>query len=161
MNKQQLIQQIQSLEEQLKTTNEQLNNLKVKPEDADVGDVLDDGSIVFLRGDNFIMVMADPVCDTYGNYDERLVDYFGNKKWNERSIVGWFLPDANLMRRAMLVLPSMFKNDYYWTSSKGKVDFNRRHIAQKVLWCNGVVRGSESTAREDLYYMRAFKVIHF
>jgi hypothetical protein len=155
--KQQLIQQIQSLEEQLKTTKEQLKNLKVKPEDADIGDVLEDGSIVFLRGDNFIIVMANPEFDLFCQYDDSMANYFASKVWNDRSIAEWFLPDVNLMKRAMLVLPNMFKNEYYWTSSKGKVDFNR----QKILWCNGVVRGSESTAGADLFYMRAFRVIHF
>jgi hypothetical protein len=155
--KQQLIQQIQSLEEQLKTTKEQLKNFKVKPEDAEIGDALDDGSIVFLQGDGFIFVMADPEFDLFCQYDESMADYFASKVWNDRSIAEWFLPDANLMKRAMLVLPNMFKNEYYWTSSKGKVDFN----FQKVLWFNGVVRASESAAGADLFYMRAFRVIHF
>lgn len=157
--KQQLIQQIQSLEEQLKTTKEQLNNLKVKPEDSEVGDVLEDGSIVFLRGDNFIIVMADPECDSYGNYNERMVHYFSNKKWNERSIAGWFLPDANLMRRAMLVLPYLFKNDYYWTTTAG---YNVIVPTKVCLWVQqpGVVRDGSVTL---LYsnYTRVFKVIHW
>jgi hypothetical protein len=152
--KQQLIQQVRSLEEQLKTTKEQLKNLKVKPEDADVGDALEDGSIVFLRGEGFIFVMADPEFDLFCQYDESMVNYFASEVWWGRSIAEWFLPDTNLMRRAMLILPDMFKNEYYWTSSKVL-----NH--QQVLWCNGVVRSYEPTSRDDLYYMRAFRVIHF
>jgi hypothetical protein len=154
--KQQLIQEIANLEEQLNKAKEQLKNYKIKPEEVEIGDVLEDGSHVFLKGDNFIMVTADPDFDVACQYDESMVNYFASEVWADRSIAEWFLPDANLMKRAMLVLPASFRNNYYWTSCKSQLEPDR----QMCLWINGIVRSYEAV-HEEIYWIRAFKVIHF
>jgi hypothetical protein len=154
--KKQLIQEISNLEEQLNKAKEQLNNYKIKPEEAEIGDVLEDGSHVFLKGDNFIMVTADPDFDVLCQYDDSMVNYFASEVWNTRSIAGWFLPDGNLMKRAMLVLPASFRNAYYWSSSKSQFDPD----CQACLWINGVALRSD-LRQSGIFYMRAFKVIHF
>lgn len=154
MKKQELQERITDLEKKLNEAKEELANLNEPPK---VGAVLGDGSIVVIREDKMVIVMAPMAADVICEYDESMCNYFCTKFWSDMDVSGWFLPDEKLLYRVMVDFPKLF-NETWWYWSRTDRNENQKVILRRVPdYGIGTAQAIHSSNKT----MRAFKLIHY
>jgi hypothetical protein len=111
-----ITQKIQEAERHLETLRQDLRNYK-KVSDACVGDVLEDGSIVLVKGDNHAIVVCSKErefeSDWLGLMHHGLATCTTNHFDSE-----WFIPSKDLLLLAHNQISMFFDNCSYWSSSE-------------------------------------------
>lgn len=107
-----ITQKIQETERQLETLRQDLRNYK-KVSDTQVGDVLEDGSIVLVKGDNHAIVVCPKEREFESSWSDIMSRTFG------LADPEWFIPSKDLLLLAHKQIPSFFGgNRRYWSSSE-------------------------------------------
>jgi len=112
-----ITQKIQEAERHLEALRQDLRNYK-KVSDTQVGDVLEDGSIVLDKGDNHAIV----VCPIEKEFESNWLDLMHHGL--ATSITNhfdseWFVPSKDLLLLANKQIPSFFGGNHrYWSSSE-------------------------------------------
>lgn len=118
--KSQLQSRIQELENELKSLKEQLNNFKESPtiEDAEIGDTLEDGSIVIKKSDGLALLMAPKFTEYVVRWSEdfeHVLSFIETIGFNRSQ---WFVPTAHQLQIAMKTVPDEFSSLGYWSSEE-------------------------------------------
>ena len=110
MDRSSLNQQIQETERQLEILKQRLLNYKIV-EGAGVGDEIEDGSIVLVKGDNHAIVVCPKEREFQSNWDD--MKYVASQFDPE-----WFIPSKDLLMLAHKQIPQFFGKHRYWSSSE-------------------------------------------
>ena len=119
-NKQQLLQSIQETEEQLVKLKEQLNKKTPTIQDAEVGDTLEDGSILIKKENGLALLVAPKSTEVICKWSKEFSEVFD--KLTEQGFISsqWFIPSVYQLRLAFKVIPNEFNKTWYWSSSEIK-----------------------------------------
>ena len=112
MDRSSLNQQIQETERQLEILKRKLLNYKIV-EGAGVGDEIEDGSIVLVKGDNHAIVVCPKKREFQSNWDD-MKDSMRIKQFDPE----WFIPSKDLLMLAHKRIPQFSGNHRYWSSSE-------------------------------------------
>lgn len=117
MDRSSLNQQIQETERQLEILKLKLLNYKII-EGAGVGDEIEDGSIVLVKGENHAIVVCPKEKEFQSNWDD--IKYrFGQIKYDGGQFdPEWFIPSKDLLMLAHKQIPQFFSEYRYWSSSE-------------------------------------------
>ncbi len=113
-----ITQKIQEAERHLETLRRDLRNYK-EVSDTQVGDVLEDGSIVLVKGDNHAIV----VCSKEREFESYWCTIM-SRGWDENERdrkfdPEWFIPSKDLLLLAHKQIPLFFGGNHrYWSSSE-------------------------------------------
>ena len=111
MDRSSLNQQIQETERQLEILKQRLLNYKII-EGAGVGDEIEDGSIVLVKGENHAIVVCPKEREFQSNWD-------GMKCRAGRTFdPEGFIPSKDLLMLAHKRIPQFFGKHRYWSSSE-------------------------------------------
>jgi hypothetical protein len=131
---------IQELEAELVEFKSQLNSYKeVTIENASVGDVLEDGSIV-LKKENGLALLVAP----------RITEVKCEQGFNRSQ---WFVPTKEQLRLAFQNIPNEFSTAYYWSSS----EFNAT-VACRQGFATGYIY---SISKTNSGRVRAFRCVTY
>jgi hypothetical protein len=117
--KTQLQNKIQELEAELQEAKSQLSSYEeVTIENASVGDVLDDGSIVVKKENGLALLVAPKSTEVKATWSKEFSKIF--RKLNEQGFnrSQWFVPTKEQLRLAFQNIPNEFSTAYYWSSSE-------------------------------------------
>ena len=118
--KTQLQNKIQELEAELQQFKEQLNNYKEHPtiEEANVGDVLEDGSIV-VKKENGLALLAAPqstvVCCAWSKEFTEVFEKLKEQGFNPSQ---WFIPSVEQLKLAYNIENVNLSATAYWSSTE-------------------------------------------
>lgn len=108
-----ITQKIQEAERHLETLRQDLRNYK-KVSDTPVGDVLEDGSIVLVKGDNHAIVVCSKEREFESDWGTIM-----SRAWIGNFDPEWFIPSKDLLLLAHKQIPSFFGGNHrYWSSSE-------------------------------------------
>jgi hypothetical protein len=117
--KSQLQTKIQELEEDLSSFKQQLNNYKDHPtiQEAQVGDVLEDGCIVVKKENGVALLVAPKSTEVYATWSKKFPEVF--KKLEEEGFnpSQFFIPTEGQLDLAWETIPQDFSS-VFWTSTE-------------------------------------------
>ena len=120
--KTQLQNKIQELEAELQQFKEQLNNYKEHPtiEEANVGDILEDGSIVVKKENGLALLMAPQSTEVYCAWSKDFYEVFEKLKEQGFNPSQWFIPTAEQLKLAYTNenVRKNFSATIYWSSTE-------------------------------------------
>jgi hypothetical protein len=109
----QLAQDVQRISQQLETLRQDLRNYK-KVSDTRVGDELEDGSIVLVKGDNHAIVVCPKEREFVAGWSDVM-----SRAWIGNFDPEWFIPSKDLLLLAHKQIPLFFGGNHrYWSSSE-------------------------------------------
>ena len=117
-NKQQLLQSIQDTEQQLAKLKGQLNKKTPTIQDAEVGDTLEDGSIVLKKENGLALVVAPKSTEVKCKWSRQFSEVFEQLASHGFIPSQWFIPTVEQLQLAYAVLPNEFNKQWYWSSSE-------------------------------------------
>jgi hypothetical protein len=117
-NKQQLLQSIQDTEQQLAKLKGQLNKKTPTIQDAEVGDTLEDGSIVLKKENGLALVVAPKSTEVKCKWSRQFSEVFEQLASHGFIPSQWFIPTLEQLRLAYKVIPNEFNTEWYWSSSE-------------------------------------------
>lgn len=126
-SKEQLETKIEELEKQLKVFKEELQNTKPKTiQEANPGDVLEDGSIVIKKADGLALVVAPKCTEVKCNWSKEFTDVFESLTSHGFTVSQWFVPTVEQLKLAYSVIPKDFGGEMnsYWSSENYSNDFD-------------------------------------
>jgi hypothetical protein len=113
-----ITQKIQEAERHLETLRQDLRNYK-KVSDACVGDVLEDGSIVLVKGDNHAIVVCSKEKEFESDWGTIMSRVWDENEWDRKFDPEWFIPSKDLLLLAHKQIPQFFGGNHrYWSSSE-------------------------------------------
>ena len=118
--KSQLQTKIQELEAELSAFKTQLNNYKEAPsiQEASVGDILDDGSIVLQKENGLAILVAPKETEVHCTWSKDFSDVFDSLKSHGFNPSQWFVPTKEQLNLAYGLIPQHFASAYYWSSTE-------------------------------------------
>ena len=118
--KSQLQSKIQELEAELSAFKSQLNNYKETPtlQEAKVGDVLEDGTIVLSKENGIAILVAPNETEVRCTWSKEFTDAFDSLKTHGFNLSQWFIPSKELLNIAYQIIPQHFHSDFYWSSTE-------------------------------------------
>ena len=119
-SKNQLQSKIQELEAELQEFKQQLNTYKETTiENASVGDVLKDGSIVLQKSNGLALLVSPRSTEVEANWSPEFPEV--NQKLQEQGFITsqWFVPTKEQLQLAYELIPERFPSTYYWSSTEG------------------------------------------
>ena len=118
--KSQLQTKIQELESELQEFKQQLNNYKEFPtiQEAQVGDVLEDGCIVLQKSNGVALLVAPKSTDVRAAWSKKFPEVF--KKLEEEGFnpSQFFIPTKEQLNLAYKTIPQHFASSSYWSSTE-------------------------------------------
>ena len=116
--KTQLQNKIQELEAELNQFKQQLNDYKEHPtiENASVGDVLEDGSIVVQKENGIALLMAPRFTEVYCKWSKEFPEVFKKLKKQGFNPSQWFIPTVEQLTLAYNYVEEHFSAAGYWSS---------------------------------------------
>ena len=150
--KTQLQSKIQELEEELSSFKQQLNNYKDHPtiQEAQVGDVLEDGCIVVKKENGLALLVAPKSTDVYATWSKEFPEVF--KKLEEGfNPSQFFIPTKEQLNIAYETIPQHFAIAFYWSST----DFSATNACLQGFITGSLSSGSKAFA----YCVRASGVL--
>jgi hypothetical protein len=147
--KQQLLQSIKDTEEQLARLKEQLKRAPTI-QDAEVGDTLEDGSIVLKKENGLALLIAPKSTEVNCMWSKEFSRVFD--KLTEEGFIKsqWFVPTVEQLKLAFKVIPDELNNEYW--SSCDKNAFR----ASCVVYDN-----QYNLVKENTFSVRAFRCISY
>jgi hypothetical protein len=123
--KTQLQSKIQELESELQSFKQQLNNYKEFPtiQEAQVGDVLEDGCIVLKKENGVALLVAPESTDVRATWSKEFPEVF--KKLEEQGFnpSQFFIPTKEQLNLAYKTIPENFASTFYWSSTACRQNF--------------------------------------
>lgn len=117
--KQQLLQSIQETEAQLLKLKKDLESHKTPTiQEASVGDVLEDGSIVFKKENGMALLFAPASTEVVCPWSKEFSEVFEALKDNGFNPSQWFVPTLEQLQLAYKVVPEHFNKKWYWSSAE-------------------------------------------
>ena len=118
--KTQLQNKIQELEAELNQFKEQLNNYKEHPtiQEANVGDVLEDGSIVVEKQNGLALLAAPESTEVCCTWSKEFPGVFEKLKEQGFNPSQWFIPTVEQLKLAYAKVRNNFSASYYWSSTE-------------------------------------------
>ena len=118
-SKTQLLQSIKQTEEQLNKLKEELDNLKPPAiQEARVGDVLEDGSIVLKKENGIALLVAPKRTEVICSWSKEFKPVFDKLQEEGFNPSQWFVPTVQQLQLASQVIPGEFSSASYWSSSE-------------------------------------------
>ena len=119
LTKNQLQQEVQNLETKLQEFREQLNTYKaVTIETADIGDTLEDGSIVLKKSNGIALLVAPASTEVEAPWSKEFPLVFQKLKEEGFNPSQWFVPTKEQLQLAYRNIPNEFSSTYYWSSTE-------------------------------------------
>jgi hypothetical protein len=113
-----ITQKIQEAERQLEALRQDQRNYK-KVSDTRVGDVLEDGSIVLVKGDNHAIVVCSKEREFESDWGTIMSRGWDENEWDRKFDPEWFIPSKDLLLLAHKQIPLFFGGNHrYWSSSE-------------------------------------------
>jgi hypothetical protein len=151
-NRQKLLQTIGETEQQLEKLKEQLRSDPAPSiRDAEVGDSLEDGSIVLKKEDGLALVVAPKSTEVSCQWSKEFSEVFDRLAFQGFIPSQWFVPTVEQLMLAYGTIPSEFSEEGYWSSS----DFNSSS-AYLVFFDNG---DQWMNTKSDFGKVRAFRCV--
>jgi len=117
LTKNQLQQEVQNLETKLQEFREQLNTYKaVTIETADIGDTLEDGSIVLKKSNGIALLVAPKSTEMKEVWSKEFPLVFQKLKEEGFNPSQWFAPSIEQLKLAYRNIPNEFSSTNYWSS---------------------------------------------
>ena len=118
--KTQLQNKIQELETELVEFKSQLSSYEeVTIENASVGDVLEDGSIVLKKENGLALLVAPTSTEVYCSWTKEFPEAFEKLEGQGFNPSQWFIPTKEHLQLAYQNIPSEFSTACYWSSTEG------------------------------------------
>jgi hypothetical protein len=154
-SKNQLQSKIQELEAELQSFKQQLGSYKETPtiQEASVGDVLEDGSIVLKKENGLALLVAPKVTEVEATWSKDFPEVFQQLKEQGFNPSQWFIPTQEQLVIAYNNLCDEFSSTFYW-SSTDDISF----YACNVNFGNG---NAYSFNKADANYVRAFRCVTY
>jgi hypothetical protein len=153
-SKNQLQNKIQELEAELQSFKQQLNTYKeITIENASVGDVLDDGSIVLKKENGLALLVAPKVTEVEATWSKDFPEVFQQLKEQGFNPSQWFVPTKEQLVIAYKTIPNEFSGACYWSSTEYNATF---------ACIQGFNGGSIFTnSKTNSYRVRAFRCVTY
>ena len=153
--KSQLQTKIQELETELQSFKQQLNNYKDHPtiQEAQVGDVLEDGCIVLQKSNGLALLVAPKSTDVLSAWSKEFPAVF--KKLEEEGFnpSQFFIPAREQLNLAYETIPQHFASTCYWSSTEITAT-----TACYQLFTNGLIY---SFSKPNTCCVRAFRCVTY
>jgi hypothetical protein len=151
MNRIQLQQEIEKTQEQLNRLQEQLNKAFPTIEEANVGELLEDGCVVIAKYDGLVLIAAPKETEVLCKWSEEFTDVFESLKEHGLNPSQWFIPSQKQLKLAYRDANQYFSSTYYWSSTEASST-----CACYVNFNNGV---QSSGSKTGTGCVRAFRFI--
>jgi len=153
-NKQQLLQSIKQTEEQLNKLKEELAAQKSPTiQEANVGDTLEDGSIVLHKENGFALLVAPKSTEVQCSWSKEFKPVFDKLQEEGFNPSQWFVPTVEQLQLAYEVMPEEFRSTTYWSSSEYDASF-----PCSVYFCIGF---QNCISKSFTYCVRSFRCVVF
>jgi hypothetical protein len=118
--KSQLQTKIQELESELQEFKQQLNNYKEFPtiQEAQVGDVLEDGCIVLQKSNGVALLVAPKSTDVRAAWSKKFPEVFMKLEEEGFNPSQFFIPTKEQLNLAYKTIPQHFSSAFYWSSTE-------------------------------------------
>ena len=152
--KTQLQQEIQNLEATLHEFKEQLSSYKTSTiEDAEVGDTLEDGSIVLSKENGIALLVAPKNTEVRAPWTKEFPEVFKSLKEQGFNPSQWFIPTIEQLKFAYEIIPDEFSSTGYWSST----EFDAANACNLYFGSGNAYIGNKA----NLYCVRAFRCVTF
>jgi hypothetical protein len=153
-SKNQLQNKIQELEAELQEFKQQLGSYKeITIENASVGDVLDDGSIVLQKSNGLALLVAPKSTEVETTWSKEFPEVFQKLKEQGFNPSQWFVPTEEQLQLAYNTIRGEFSATNYWSST----EINATG-ACGVIYCNGCACG---LSKSYTSCVRAFRCVTY
>ena len=110
---------IQALETELAELKSQLSSYKeITIETASIGDVLEDGSIIFQKSKGVALLVAPKSTEVRVIWSKEFPEVFQALRDQGFTPSQWFVPTKEQLRLAYETIPNEFSIDYHWSSTE-------------------------------------------
>ena len=118
--KTQLQNKIQELETELQEFKSQLGSYKETPtlQEANVGDTLEDGSIVLQKSKGLALLVAPESTEVYCSWSKKFPKVFQELEEQGFTPGQWFVPTKEQLELAHETIPDGFSSVNYWSSTE-------------------------------------------
>ena len=153
--KTQLQNKIQELEAELVEFKSQLGSYKETPtlQEANVGDTLEDGSIVLQKKNGLALLVAPKSTEVEARWSKEFLEVFQKLKWQGFNPSQWFVPTKEQLQLAYNTIPDEFSTTIYWSSTEISAT-----VAYGVAYGNGFAYDFSKAAP---CYVRAFRCVTY
>jgi hypothetical protein len=153
--KTQLQNKIQELESELQEFKSQLGSYKEAPtlQEANVGDTLDDGSIVLKKSKGLALLVAPSSTQVDCFWSKEFSEVFQELKEQGFNPSQWFIPTKEQLQLAYQNIPNEFSTTYYWSST----ELNATNACEQ-FFNNGNIYASSKT---NSGRVRAFRCVTY
>jgi hypothetical protein len=153
--KTQLQNKIQELEAELQEFKQQLGSYKETPtiQEASVGDVLEDGSIVLKKENGLALLVAPKVTEVKATWSKEFAEVFQKLKEQGFNPSQWFVPTQEQLAITYKTIPNEFSSTYYWSSTE-----RDSSGACYVCFTNGL---ADAYGKANTYCVRAFRCVTY
>jgi hypothetical protein len=121
MNNKQLLQSIKDTEQQLEKLKKQLTPKAPTIQEAEVGNVLEDGSIVIKKENGLALVVAPKSTEVKCKWTKQFSEVYS--KLNHFGFIPsqWFVPTVEQLALAYKVIPDELDMEWYWSSRERRI----------------------------------------
>lgn len=111
---------IQELESELVEFKSQLSSYKETPtlQEANVGDTLEDGSIVLKKGNGLVLLVAPKSTEVEATWSKTFPKVFQKLEEQGFNTSQWFVPTEEQLQLACESIPNEFSTALYWSSTE-------------------------------------------
>jgi hypothetical protein len=153
-NKQQLLQSIKQTEDQLNKLKEELESHKTPTiQEANVGDTLEDGSIVLKKKNGIALLVAPKSTVVRCSWSKEFSEVFDKLHEEGFNPSQWFVPTVEQLHLAYKVMPEEFSSSHYWSSSERNAS-----TACFVNFFNGI---QNSYNKSTILFVRSVRCVVF
>ena len=123
--KTQLQNKIQELESELVEFKSQLSSYKETPklQEPNVGDTLEDGSIVIQKSKGLALLVAPKSTEVYCSWSKAFPEAFEKLEGQGFNPSQWFIPTKKQLELACQNIHNEFSSTYYWSSTEINATF--------------------------------------
>ena len=153
--KSQLQTKIQELEAELQEFKKQLSSYKETPtlQEASVGDVLEDGSIVLKKEIGLALIVAPKETEVRCTWSKDFSDVFDSLKSHGFNPSQWFVPTKEQLNLAYGLIPQHFASTIYWSSTEvSSTSACSQYFFNGNIW---------SFTKTNAYCVRAFRCVTY
>jgi hypothetical protein len=153
-SKNQLQSKIQELEAELQEFKQQLNTYKeITIENASLGDVLDDGSIVLQKSNGLALLVAPKSTEVRATWSKEFPEVFEKLKEQGFNPSQFFIPTKEQLNLAYKTIPQHFAASNYWSSTEVSAT-----NACRQRFSSGNIHSSSKTRS---YLVRPFRCVTY
>jgi hypothetical protein len=153
MNRIQLQQEIEKTQKQLNRLQEQLNKSFPTIEEANVGELLEDGCVVIEKYNGLVLIAAPKVTEVECNWTPEFKCVFDKLKEHNFIPSQWFIPSLKQLALAYKNAKQYFSPTFHWSSTEAS--------STSTLACDVNFRfGSQGTySKSNRFWVRAFRFV--